>query len=224
VSLLNAYLSPDRQYALIGVDTESRDHKGEILHVTKLFTAGHIGAVLAARGVYVVTLQLAAQLACAQSFEHMARDMPAQIEQAVELARPVYMATGADEKHFTPPTVMLAGWFEGSIVVRLWNAFASDDPQYRVWDLPPGQSFRMPEREAMGRFDCSTTEGMEKTARRQIEFCRPLLALEGDPAVGLGGRLIVARMSAGRVSIEDRGSLDEPARSRPLFSFSVASA
>jgi hypothetical protein len=216
MSLLQVAVGPSRTWARIAVDTILSDAPR---HVSKLHALPHLRAIVGARGVHLMCCAVASAANMGLTLDELLSGMPTILaEQAKQLA-PVLRDSGVPS-HWVgrEPNVALIGWRPEGLVARVWNGF--HDPRFAIHDVPAGSAYASPCYALDDPMHCQTIEDMERVAREQVKYAKEL----NDPDIAIGGSLLVATVTRSEIRIETVCNLDEPARSRPLVSFSVASA
>lgn len=199
MSILNVYVSDQR--ALIAVDDRTRIHGPLSEPVTcshrKLITLVHANAVLAVRGELMIFAAVAAGL--------LAAPRTLVIEDVLQLLPELADDAAAVRPWFTPTEFVAVGW--SSSAGKIVGGHCLHACEADRFTMQPLGSMVAPNMgwDSLDRLPPLTNEaGMAALARRQVQLHRESIPEE----TGIGGRLRVAEVTRGCVSLREVCSLD----------------
>lgn len=210
MTILNVVLDSRSQSALVGVDTLGAAHDGSRYQCAKLIPLVHVPAVVALRGnsaflsIVICTITWTLWRDLDDLLELMPRYLSEGYQQLITVQQAGHIpASLALEEQ----TVVVVGWSarHEKIIAREWTqktaaeGFIADDAApYHI--APYDASIEHVTN------NVRTPADMEKLARAQ-----GALLNERFPGSGTGGKLIVARLERGSLSIRHQCDLDAPA-------------
>lgn len=211
MSLVNVWLTRDR--ALIGVDTGAALLGGPLGHVSKLLPLSHLNAILTGLGHihFINSLFAGLQMANVPSFDALLQIVPRVLPEVFD-GWAGYVATleRCDPAELERQRVVLVGWStaEGRPIGREF----AQETRAVGWVCDPIEPYYiMPWHDSLsGLPDPVNAVALTTLARAQVALLRRV-----EPGSPIGGRLIVAQLTRGGVSmgsvcnLEDAGAVPE---------------
>jgi hypothetical protein len=209
MTILNVVFDRRSQSALVGVDTLGAAHDGSHYHCAKLMPFVHIPAVVALRGnsafLSIVTCTITWTLW--RDLDDLLELMPRYLADGykqlivVQQAGHIPASLALEEQ-----TIVVVGWSERQqkIIARKWTqktaaeGFIADDAApYHIAPYDASIDYVTN--------NVRTPADMERLARAQVALLN-----ERFPGSGTGGKLVVARLERGSLSIRHQCDLDAP--------------
>lgn len=216
MSLLNIYLAAHR--ALVGVDTACGLLPGQSLEdwcaanapglktpteTSKLWPIAHAGAVIAGRGTPLFGLEVYCAASVLPSVDAIEDSMGELLRRIGEASDARHAAAQVpDEIRYSAQEIALVGWSqrEGAMIATVWGREAGPGQSFVVdqvdrsaapWEADWGEAI-----------EPRTDHDMLQLARVQVSRCRV-----AHPGAPIGGRLLVAELTRGVVSVREVGQL-----------------
>lgn len=215
MSLINVFLSPSK--VLIGVDTESGNaQSGQFTSTSKLVHFPHLNAVMAVRGNHAFLLFLFAMVSQIDlesqspvNFDLFLKAVPKKFNMAYEILQ-TKRVPGIDPTLFESQEVVFAGWSDEKARMHAvcFSKYKLDGDLSIVEIEEPG--YMLPWEDHWGE----APEGTTRQAMAHLALEQTRNVKRENPAIAIGGRLILAELTRHQMTIDSVCELTEEANNR----------